>query len=206
MGATKRTGQFYPGRLPRQPPRKGTICYDKLQSTPVKLTNQLVWFLPEELATGCECNIEEGRKHSDIVQVLLPTSTSHLSQEVHKIDHGINGAVIFGYNSLHPWYWPETVEPSKTSIPSTFDPVKDRSSHLSTDSGIGNSLGLSAATEADSGFESSTSQHIAEQSSDQRPGRMEIFPSLATAVYTVGIICALHEALMAARVLFDSYP
>ncbi|OJJ47398.1 hypothetical protein ASPZODRAFT_64812 [Penicilliopsis zonata CBS 506.65] len=165
-----------------------------LSSCPPTLTDLIAWHIPTDGATTCRCATNKDRQHSDIVQVLLPSSmSSRLSSQGLQADAVHDGAFIFGQNSENTWYWPETGEPSKQPI--IQEPVARKSDNGSPfyDSGIGDSRDSST-----SALHDETNQYP-----ERSPQTSQ--PQYTTSDYTVGIICALHFELKAVRMLFNSY-
>lgn len=191
-------------------------------SMPVKLTHDILWYTADEKFFQCRCKIDG--TPCDLAQVLLPfrlhremsASRSHLPEK--------GGAVIFGANSAHKWFWGDVGDPTKTpsenicfssSSSSTGNEIRGPHSY---DSGIGRSLGSSAsrsselvvrslASQFDEEYSGSTHAGISE-SEDYTPSihtkshRSKYNPPLARR-YQIGIVCALHLELMAVRMLFD---
>lgn len=191
-------------------------------SVPMRLTHDILWYTSNETLARCQCNSEsDGDAHFDIVQVLLP---SRLQRELPGACSQLpskNGAIIFGYNTTHRWFWGDTGDPSRT--PNESDRMSPFNkgvcgSQLS-DSGIGKSLGSSASitgsasnrfdeefTEYTHAVNSESEDH---QSSSSTYNRMINHLSSSTVSsplashYKVGVVCALHIELMAVRASFD---
>ncbi|KAA8647821.1 uncharacterized protein ATNIH1004_006523 [Aspergillus tanneri] len=196
----------------RLPPGQSyiAICHADLQetmkagggnpySTPVKLTDTLIWRIPEEF--------------SWLFQVLLSLSTHcELSLKSFNYDKKSCGALIFGYNSIHGWYWAEIVEPSREPPePQMSIFSKRKSSSPSEDSGIGKSLDSFTFLDGERVMGPSANFNANEEyfepprelpvTHTSCPERMS--PCFIPGDYTVAIICALHKELMAVRILFD---
>ncbi|THC88789.1 hypothetical protein EYZ11_011768 [Aspergillus tanneri] len=153
-------------------------------STPVKLTDTLIWRIPEEFSWLCSFNY----------------------------DKKSCGALIFGYNSIHGWYWAEIVEPSREPPePQMSIFSKRKSSSPSEDSGIGKSLDSFTFLDGERVMGPSANFNANEEyfepprelpvTHTSCPERMS--PCFIPGDYTVAIICALHKELMAVRILFD---
>lgn len=169
-------------------------------SKPVRLTDELLWYIPEGLPCTCECSSGDGSAHSDLAQVLLPSSMSDRLEAkcvVHK--NMDNGAFIFGHNTLYPWYWGDLGEP--TSQPPTT--TQFGTSPSCYDSGLGG-MTSSAASDRD------TASGSIRRFEDSQPLSETIITVLSSSDastsddYTIGIICALHTELKAIRLLFDA--
>ncbi|XHG01956.1 hypothetical protein AWENTII_005322 [Aspergillus wentii] len=184
-------------------------------STPVKLTDNIIWHIPEQSSEHCRCS--KGKAHSDIVQVLLPSSMQdQLADKSFTYNEDTNGAFVFGYSSVHTWYWDELGDPSMDPIEVRSAPVSKASSiSVSHDSGIGKSLGSPTSKDGESSTESSFNPSASERyfKSPGKPLRSISFsrndsyqykPSTSGKIYDVGILCALHRELKAVRMLLDS--
>lgn len=191
-------------------------------SVPMRLTHDILWYTSKETFAQCQCNCEtDGHTHSDIAQVLLP---SRLQNELPGACAQLpskNGAVIFGYNNTHRWFWGDTGDPTRT--PNESDRMSPcdkgvRGSRFS-DSGIGKSLGSSVSvtestsnrldeeyTEATHAVKSDTEDYqsslLTNNKRNNHPGNSFVSSPLASH-YKVGIVCALHIKLMAVRASFD---
>jgi nucleoside phosphorylase len=191
-----------------------TACRGDPSSAPVRLTDSVIWHIPEGSSTTCKCNSGELNGHSNVVQVLLPASMAHKMVEKGSSLAGndTEGAVIFGYNSEQPLYWPDCGEPLLS--PRLVDHCQEKSmASPSHDSGIGQSVSSSVVPDDDSAVCVAKEEHIPQVQSDpfleaipasqiqQIP--KQAYTYLATQDYTVAVICALHKELKAVRMLFD---
>ncbi|CAG7974439.1 unnamed protein product [Penicillium salamii] len=186
-----------------------TVCHEDLKeiatswcgnlnSNPARLTDQIVWHIPDWISKTCDCTAQKQVPHSDIVQSLLP---SNLARQLPTMEpsekQSSGGAFIFGQNKSNLWHWPETGDPLKRPIRPTAWKVDHISKSSSHDSGIGDSL--------------PSSELISTQKTDLSSGESQSkqpMPSLrikemSNHSYTVGIICALEIELKAVRMLFD---
>lgn len=170
-----------------------------LQSSPKMLTDQVIWHVSDNTAVECQC-ISTGRPlHSDLAQVLLPsTMVSRIPLRKAPHQESKEGAFIFGLNSSDLWHWPEIGEPSRQPLYLDSFDRKEGSLSVSHDSGLGDSCDSTSSVREDS---LSSSQQLPVPQME-RP----LWPSLELTSdnYTVGIICALHIELMAVRILFDN--
>jgi nucleoside phosphorylase len=185
-------------------------------STPVKLTHDVLWYTTDEKFAQCRCKTDA--TPCDLAHILLP---SRLHREMTASRSRLpkkGGAVIFGSNSVHKWFWGDLGDPSKT--PSESNCLSSSSSSLGnaindpqSDSGIGRSLSYSASGLAGSvsdpydEYSGSTHAGISEseyyQPSNHTKSHLSRYSSPVARRYQVGIVCALHLELMAVRVLFD---
>ncbi|CAG8189942.1 unnamed protein product [Penicillium salamii] len=169
-----------------------------LNSNPAMLTHQIVWHIPDQISTRCECRSEKQIPHSDIVQSLLPSKLARQLPTMKPSEkQGSDGAFIFGQNQSNLWYWPETGEPSRKPIRPTgwkLDHISNSSSH---DSGIGDSLPSSESVSIQS------TDRSFDGVSAKKSMRSLRTTQISTHAYTVGIICALPIELKAVRMLFD---
>lgn len=191
------TGQFYLAACLTDLQQISKMYHGDLYSGPVRLTDQIMWYIPEKSMEGCQCHGENDETHSNMVQVLFPSSmTSQLPSQGCRIAEINGGAVIFGHNSSQQWYQPGTGELSRNPVENTLALAEQSSSSASRDSGIAQTNELSSRTYDGSTVRSGTNQ-LRKQSS-QKPQECLPFES-----YTVGIICALSKELSAVRMLFD---
>ncbi|KAL3457981.1 hypothetical protein BJX64DRAFT_280222 [Aspergillus heterothallicus] len=182
---------------------------------PVRLIDSIIWYIPEGSSTTCRCNSSTNHEHSNLVQILLPASMANkVSATGRSLGYtDIEGAVIFGYNSEQPWYWPDYGEPSQ-SIPILDHGQEIPMGSPSHDSGIGQSVSSSVVPDDDSALGVCKE----EQRSDVHSGDCFLKPVGAshgqkllgaadtyrtTVDYAVAIICTLHKELKAVRMLFD---
>ncbi|GES61167.1 Pfs domain protein [Aspergillus terreus] len=169
---------------------------------PVRLTNNLVWYTTKSTAMECRCLELQDGSHSDLAQVVLPSTLSRDLNDSFIPCKRDQGAVFFGFNSNHQWYWKDYGHPSSET----------RAGHLSTPEKIPKHT-------ADSGFDSpgtspsELGSGLNESTFGQsRNDTSEVPPSLPASQeggdispedYTVGIICALPLEFKAVRALFD---
>lgn len=170
-------------------------------STPVRLTDELIWYIPEGLPCTCECLSGDGGTHSDLAQVLLPASMSDRLEAKCVVHRNMdNGAFIFGHNTLYPWYWGDLGEPSSQPLTTT----QFGGSPSYSDSGLGRSLAFSAS-DRDASSGSFTKFEDSQLSSETMNTVLSRSSDASTSDdYTIGIICALHTELKAIRLLFDA--
>ena len=146
------------------------------RSVPKKLTVNTTWPIIQRTFEQCACS--RSSNHSDLVQILVPSSTFTMQPDVESILHDVphDGAVIFDPITDPTWLRPNYLsifgETSRKRM------RRDDDSELN-DSGLGDSIS-SAPT--------------------------ELWPPKHTN-YHVAIICALPKELFAVRCLFDEiYP
>lgn len=190
-------------------------------SVPMRLTHDILWYTSKETFAQCQCSSgADDDTHCDIAQVLLPSRLQHeLSGTCSQLPSK-NGAIIFGYNNTHRWFWGDTGDPTRT--PNESDRMSPftkgvRGSQFS-DSGIGKSLGSSTSiaestsnrldeeyTEATHAANTDTEDHQSSLSTNNKRSNCpsSIVSSPLASHYKVGIVCALHIELMAVRASFD---
>ncbi|PGH14217.1 hypothetical protein AJ79_03190 [Helicocarpus griseus UAMH5409] len=125
---------------------------------------------------------KKSEEHSDFAQILVPSGLENNLSLHNLTDLEGDGAVIFGHNASHPWFWKDVGEPEKGQPPPELN-VTDFS-----DSGIGSSIESSSISESDR---------------SPRPPSPRQLPAFPIFNYSVGIVCALPKELFAVRVLFD---
>ncbi|KAJ9286134.1 hypothetical protein DTO021C3_6212 [Paecilomyces variotii] len=184
-------------------------------SVPMKLTHDIIWNIPEETLALCPCNGDRHKSHTILVQSLLPSSMRRQLLAISSIPSNMgrnDGAVIFGFNKRHRWFWSDTGPPSRTPIHLGSDtPYKESLNTHSDDSGLGGSSYSSTPSETGMPASSSSSANDNPNSSQ----RLRILPgsgkrqigigsnSQSANKYRIGIVCALHIELKAVRSLFD---
>lgn len=191
-------------------------------SVPMRLTHDILWYTSKETFVQCQCSSEvNDDNHCDIAQVLLPSRLQHeLSGTCSQLPSK-SGAIIFGYNKTHRWFWGDTGDPSRTPNESGRISPLNKGIHGSqfSDSGIGKSLGSSASitgstsnrldeeyTEYTQAVNSESEDHQSSSSAyNKRNNHLAsgIISSPLATHYKVGIVCALHIELMAVRASFD---
>ncbi|KAJ5548251.1 hypothetical protein N7513_005485 [Penicillium frequentans] len=205
IGACSNWGQVPPGNsylVISQEDLKEIVASwcGNLFSSPPMLTDQIIWHIRENTAMRCQCNSTKDMPHSDVTQVLLPsTMTYQVTEKWLDFEDNKGGAFIFGLNSTNLWHWPEAGKPSRQPIASIAEIRNDGDTSESLDSGIGGSSNSTSSSRDDSANQRSAGPHT-------EPPRqsISIAPHLTSVNYTVGIICALHIELMAVRILFDT--
>ncbi|KAK6811024.1 hypothetical protein RU639_013191 [Aspergillus parasiticus] len=157
------------------------------EANPIVLAHNITWHNPDIFGT-CQCEVKGEEKHSDLVQVLLPSDLKTGSLNNHQVPLEPRGAVIFGHNENFGWFWKDTGYPERREPwwPSEASEIEFR------DSGIGSDISSSAPNGRRSSGTSSSQRPLGE-------GR----ETLTCESYTVGIICALQKELLAVRILFD---
>ncbi|GCB17283.1 hypothetical protein AAWM_00168 [Aspergillus awamori] len=173
--------------------------------TPVRLTNSLVWYMIESTAMECRCLELRGNCHSDLAQVILPSTLIRDLGDSFTAYKGDKGAVFFGFNSKHQWYWKDHGKPSRQETGADHVSTPENGSSYIADSGVG-------SAEITSSEGSGISGPTVRQS---RNGQLEMLDSTSTLStsqekgdippreYSIGIICALPLELKAVRALFD---
>ncbi|OQV03982.1 hypothetical protein CLAIMM_08939 [Cladophialophora immunda] len=124
------------------PDLKGIMdLYDGDQmSIPMRLTEDILWHNPANDFV-CQCAGRAVGDHSDVAQVLLP-STFAVDSLLCQSSAGWKGrgAVIFGQNMGFKWFWKDTGDPEEGE-PGSSSAESDSQFH---DSGVGQSLASSA--------------------------------------------------------------
>ncbi|KAJ5525503.1 hypothetical protein N7494_012153 [Penicillium frequentans] len=171
-----------------------------LFSVPPMLTDRIIWHIPEDSSIRCRCISTKSMPHSDIAQVLLPsTMASQVTGAALSFEDNQGGAFMFGLNTSNLWHWPEDGEPSRKPIASIPGVRNDSGISDSLDSGIGGSCDSRSSTREDS-----QSRRSAGLRTEPTRQSISMASSPTSDSYTVGIICALHIELMAVRILFDT--
>jgi hypothetical protein len=118
--------------------------------TPMKLTQDIIWHIPEGVFDSCLSD-EPGHEHrSHAVLSLLPSSIRRELPEAPSSISFNSGAVILGFNRQNKWFWGESGLPSKVTIPLECKAVDRTGGSVdSIDSGLGRSLGTSADGETE---------------------------------------------------------
>ncbi|KAJ9296780.1 hypothetical protein DTO271G3_4979 [Paecilomyces variotii] len=184
-------------------------------SVPMKLTHDIIWNIPEETLALCPCNGDRHESHTILVQSLLPSSMRRQLLAIPSVPSNMghnDGAVIFGFNKRHQWFWGDTGYPSRTPIHLGCDtPYKESLNTHSDDSGLGGSsysstpseTGMPASSNSPANDNPNSSQRlrIPPGSGKRKVGLKSNSPSANK--YKIGIVCALHIELKAIRSLFD---
>ncbi|KAL5355092.1 nucleoside phosphorylase domain-containing protein [Aspergillus floccosus] len=175
--------------------------------TPVRLTNNLVWYTAEFTAMECRCLKLRDGNHSDLAQVILPSMLSRDQDESFIAYEGDQGAVFFGFNSRYQWHWRDHGHPSTKETGAGHASTPEKIPTHIADSGF-DSPGTTPS-EMGSGLNESTSRQFSKDpldisskdpsftSASQERG------AISSNDYTVGIICALSLEFKAVRALFD---
>ncbi|KAH8697125.1 hypothetical protein BGW36DRAFT_296399 [Talaromyces proteolyticus] len=187
-------------------------------SIPIKLTHDILWYTPNE--TFAQCKKDE--THCDPAQVLLPFRLHRELSVTRSRLPAKGGAVIFGHNSVHQWFWSDIGDPSRTPNEASCMSSSRNEIHgpRSDDSGIGRSLGSLTSRRSESIIGSTSNQldeeeypgyiHTATSESEDHPSlnhnKNYHFGGKSPSAkdYKVGIVCALHIELMAVRASFDN--
>lgn len=157
------------------------------EANPIVLAHNIIWHNPD-IFGSCQCEVEGQEKHSDLVQVLLPSALKKGLLSNHQVPLEARGAVIFGHNEYSRWFWNDTGYPV---VGGPWSPSEAPENEFH-DSGIGSDTASSAPKE---------SRSSATLCSRHPSG--ECRETLTCESYTVGIICALQKELLAVRILFD---
>lgn len=80
-------------------------------TNPMKLCHGISWFSPSAAFDACPCTKTQNQSHSDLVQMLWPTSLTKLLPKQKKVHLYQEGAVIFGHNAKIRWKWGDTGDP-----------------------------------------------------------------------------------------------
>jgi hypothetical protein len=68
------------------------------KANPMKLSDNIIWHKPDKIFEPCQCAGKTWRKHSDRVQVLLPSMFRNTLPRENPIRLEDRGAVVFGHN------------------------------------------------------------------------------------------------------------
>ncbi|PWY75504.1 hypothetical protein BO70DRAFT_340587 [Aspergillus heteromorphus CBS 117.55] len=175
-------------------------------TNPIKLSDEIIWHSPYGAMDPCECTWNGSKCHSDLVQVLLPSSFGRKLPEMDPPRLEPEGAVIFGHNSSFKW----------TRDDRDFGDPEELQSPVQ-DSGLGQSLtssrlsypSRSTLSRQSSEFDSECRAHHIGSTALAEIRNPSIVPDAKSASptcdnYTVGVVCALHRELLAVRAVFDS--
>lgn len=135
------------------------------KANPMKLSDNIIWHTPCKIFEPCQCAGKIRRKHSDRVQVLLPLVFRNVLPNENPVRLEDRGAVVFGHNVNFKWSFPDTGDPKDGEPPSP----SEGSETQFADSGIGSSLGSSAAEDSGDGADSSSQQPLSGRSSNEPP-------------------------------------
>ncbi|KAL6233112.1 hypothetical protein BDW75DRAFT_252188 [Aspergillus navahoensis] len=173
-----------------------------LETNPIRLSENLVWYNPETIFESCGCRDATGN-HADIVQVILPaTLLGNPEQRNDPVSLAQNGAVVFGYNRNSHWRWGDAGGPERDDDIKAYD-----ENHFSSSAGSVHDYNQASSTQAPS-TEKTILTSITDNSSKRskllvRSYTKRNLGSFRAEHYTVGIICALPLELLAVRALFD---
>ncbi|KAJ5928438.1 hypothetical protein N7466_007394 [Penicillium verhagenii] len=171
-------------------------CGD-LHSSPRMLTDKIIWHTSNNTSTKCRCIPAEEIPHSDIAQVLLPSTVASQipGQKLHR-EENEEGAYIFGLNPNNLWHWPETGDPSPPPTSLVCKHEHENGPSVSHENGVGERHDSTSLTQ-----NGSQGQYPVQRREEllRQPSTL-----LTSDSYTIGIICALHLELMAVQILFDS--
>jgi hypothetical protein len=133
------------------------------KANPMKLSDNIIWHNPDKIFEPCQCIGKIRRNHSDRVQVLLPSMFHNILPKVNPVQLKDRGAVVFGHNVNFKWLFPDTGDPQEGEplSPSEGSETQFR------DSGIGSSLGSSAAEGSGDLAGSGSQQPSSERSSSE---------------------------------------
>nr|AFT91405.1 hypothetical protein [Aspergillus rugulosus] len=171
---------------------------------PVRLTSNLVWHTAKSTTVECQCLKRRDGCHSDLAQVILPPMLSLNVDDSFAAYGGDTGAVFFGFNSNHQWYWRDHGHPSTKETDAGHASPPEKISKNTADSGLG-SKGTATPSELGSGMNGSTFGQSRDTSSEISSflSNAQAREYISSKVYTVGIICALPLEFKAVRALFD---
>ncbi|GAB1195455.1 hypothetical protein APSETT444_004714 [Aspergillus pseudonomiae] len=180
-------------------------CGD-LYASPMRLTNDLLWYIPQTVFSKCQCLQLRNGNHSDLAQIILPERIARgLAMECSTYP-GDSGGIVFGFNTNHRWYWKDKGDPSSVDLDASSNLAgsteKDHASSI--DSGLGRSTRSTLSIDSSSMTSSTFRQHAnlsheETSGSSRQPQAMQFRPK----DYAVGIICALAIELKAVRASFD---
>lgn len=78
---------------------------------PMRICHGISWISPSAAFNACPCTKTREQGHSDLVQILWPTSLTKLLPIQNKIHLYQEGAVIFGHNTKIKWKWGDIGDP-----------------------------------------------------------------------------------------------
>jgi len=99
--------------------------YGNQNTNPMHLTNNIIWHIPNQIFGLCQCASNKRRAHSDLVQVLLPSTFGNILPQKNQIPLQQRGGVIFGHNVNFKWHWRDAEDPVKGEPLSPFSGVSD---------------------------------------------------------------------------------
>ncbi|OXV11393.1 hypothetical protein Egran_00845 [Elaphomyces granulatus] len=88
------------------------------KANPIRINDSIIWHNPNMIFEHCQCTGMRRGKHSDFVQVLLPSKFGHLLLKKDPVGLEDRGAVIFGHNMDFKWFWKDTGDPEQGEPPS----------------------------------------------------------------------------------------
>ncbi|OXV11398.1 hypothetical protein Egran_00836 [Elaphomyces granulatus] len=91
------------------------------KANPIKINDSIIWHNPDTTFKSCRCTRKTQGKHSDFVQVLLPSKFVHLIPKKDPVRLEDRGAVIFGHNTDFKWLWKDIGDPEQGESPSTSE-------------------------------------------------------------------------------------
>ncbi|KAJ5909860.1 purine and uridine phosphorylase [Penicillium tannophilum] len=165
--------------------------YGDPTSSPVRLTNQLIWYKADSVPQACECTVDpHSTQQCELAQVILPAQFKKSMPRLPKLGRaqvkdGGSGAVVFGYNRDLPWSWSDTGFPVHEE---TFSSSDDSEPDDFLDSGLGTSMVHPTTNDGNP---------------EETPPLGSQPDGLTHGDYEVGIVCALSKELFAVRALFD---
>ncbi|KAH8812428.1 hypothetical protein F5884DRAFT_309735 [Xylogone sp. PMI_703] len=154
------------------------------EANPMKLNHNIIWHTTDKIFEPCQCIGKEKEEHSDLVQVLLPSTFNNIQSKKSHVQLEDFGAVIFGHSNNFKWFWKDTGSPEHGELPHEGLNIE------SHDSGLGSDLSSSVVE---------GSRAYSQQLSSETLSTDTFIPEN----YTVGVVCALQKELMAVRLLFD---
>ncbi|KAK6526081.1 hypothetical protein TWF281_011119 [Arthrobotrys megalospora] len=189
-------------------------------SNPMRLTDDLIWHTPKAIFEKCKCRKKKRKgRHSDFIQVPLPTRLCNFLPNKGPILLNNSGAVVFGNSRKLKGLLKssEDLEDSEHASSSEESDIQSR------DSGVGSSLTQSSVSNpafmpnptlrpSSTFMSNSTLRSSSTFTPDPTLRPSSTFMSISTLIststftcddYKVGIVCALPKELLAIRALFD---
>ncbi|KAL7658266.1 hypothetical protein ACMYSQ_004399 [Aspergillus niger] len=191
--------------------------YGDYDTRPMRLCHDTFWAVTNEKFNQCSCGMQtetEIPKHSDFVQVLLPSIMRHELPRHVLVRPEPPGAVIFGQSARDRWYWGNFGPPAKAVTLISNDSYQAYSDF--EDNTFATTLCSTGPKESEDSvsdlYQPDVERYI--KQSRTTSGQRNDFVFAASRKYEtrhiryaddykLGIICALHIELMAVRALFD---
>jgi hypothetical protein len=120
-------------------------------------------------------------RHSDLVQVLFPSTLSYILPKRKPIQLEDHGAVIFGHNMFFKWVWKDTGHPEKGDLPSPPEESETPFHDSAIRPSVGSSTGESSDPLTDSNSSQQSSHRIPRKPLPVPPSHFEVDPQIGIA-------------------------